>query len=73
MNGMPYMDMNINSGFDNYNNTNNIFNNLERMNNKINRLERQIKILENRVNRLANSNPIFLKNDYDDNNNMYML
>lgn len=72
MNGMPYMDMNINSGFDNYN-PNYVFNNLERMNNRINRLEKQIRILENRVNRLTNNNPTFIKNDYDDNNNMYML
>ena len=65
MNGMPYMDMNYNPNY--------VFNNLERMNNRINRLEKQIRILENRVNRLANNNPTFLKNDYDDSNNMYML
>ena len=65
MNQMPYdnyyMGMNI---------PNNI-QNLERINNRITRLERQVKILENRLNRLTNNYP---KNDYDDNdNNMYML
>ena len=44
--------------------------NLERLNNRILRLEKQVKILENRLNRLTN----YPKNDYDDNdNNMYML
>lgn len=47
----------------------------ERLTNHLNRLERQIKMLENRVNRLEGGNPTFLKNNYsdDDNNNMYML
>lgn len=70
-NQMPYIDnfyMEMNNP-----NQNNIWTNLERMSNRINRLERQVKILENRVNRLASNNPTFLKNDFDDNNNMYML
>ncbi len=72
MNGMPFMDMNMNSsGFDNYN-QNYLYNNLERINNRINRLEKQVRILENRINRM-NNNPTFIKNDFDDNNNMYML
>ena len=75
MNGVPYMDMNMSmnpNGFQgNYNQ--NYYNSLERMNNRINRLERQVRILENRLNRLSNNNPTFLKNDYDDNDNMYML
>ena len=47
----------------------------ERLTNHLNRLERQIKMLENRINRLEGGNPTFLKNNYsdDDNNNMYML
>ena len=56
-----YMGMNI---------PNNIFN-IEKMNNRITRLERQIKILENRLNNLTNNN--YHHNDYDDNDNMYML
>ena len=75
MNGMPYMDMNMsmnpNGIQGNFNQ--NYYNSLERMNNRINRLEKQVRILENRVNRLSNNNPIFLKNEYDDNDNMYML
>ena len=46
---------------------------LERMNNRLNRLERQVRILENRVNRLTSNNPQFLNSEFDDNNNMYML
>ena len=47
----------------------------DRINNHLNRLERQIRILENRVNRLEGGNPTFLKSNYkeDDNDNMYML
>ena len=41
---------------------------------RISRLERQVKILENRVNRLANTNSAqFLNSEFDDNNNMYMI
>ena len=67
MNGMPYMDMNI------YPNNNiNIFQTIERLNNKINRLEKQVRILDNKINNL-NNNPQFIKNDFDDNDNMYIL
>lgn len=47
----------------------------DRLNNRLNRLERQIRILENKVNRLESGNPTFLKNNsgFDDNDNMYML
>ena len=75
MNQMPYLDMNMSmnpNGFMN-NNSNYYLNQIERMNNRINRLERQVRILENRVNRLSNNNPQFLKNEFDDNDNMYML
>ena len=51
----------------------NIYTSIERINNRLNRLERQVKILENRVNRLASNNPTFLNNMDDDNSNMYML
>ena len=69
---MPYMDPSYNSGGMGIVNPNFNWNQIERMNNRINRLERQVRILENRVNRLS-SNPSFLKNEYDDNDNMYML
>ena len=80
-NQMPYMDNNFGGNPNsfsgsfqgNFNNQPPINMTLERINNRINRLERQVKILENRVNRLASSNPQFLNNDFDDNNNMYML
>ena len=73
MNGMPYMDTNMNMNPNGFINNNYYFNQFERMNNRINRLERQVRILENRVNRLSSNNPTYLKNDYDDNDNMYML
>ena len=80
-NQIPYMDntfTGIPNSFSgsfqgNINNQNSINATLDRMNNRINRLERQVKILENRINRLTNNNPQFLNNDFDDNNNMYML
>lgn len=80
-NQMPYMDNNFGGNPNsfsgsfqgNFSNQTPINMTLERINNRINRLERQVKILENRVNRLASSNPQFLNNDFDDNNNMYML
>ncbi len=64
----PNQNMNPNFNMNNYNE--NIY---ERLNNKINRIERQIKMLENRLNRLEGGNPTFLKNNPDDNDNMYML
>ena len=68
MNGMPYMDINV------YPNNNiNIFQTIERLTNKINRLEKQVRILENRVNNLSNNTSQFIKNEYDDNDNMYIL
>ncbi len=80
-NQIPYMDNafgnNPNSfsgSFQgNFGNQNSIGLTLDRMNNRINRLERQVRILENRVNRLTNNNPSFLNSEFDDNNNMYML
>ena len=79
-NQIPYMDntpFNPNSfsgSFQgNFGNQNNLNVTLDRINNRINRLERQVRILENRVNRLSNNNPNFLNNEFDDNNNMYML
>lgn len=45
----------------------------ERLNNKITRLERQVRVLENRLNKLESGKPTFLKNNLDDNDNMYML
>lgn len=70
-NQMPFY-----GNFPNNQNSNN-YNELmfERLTNHLNRLERQIKMLENRINRLEGGNPTFLKNNYsdDDNNNMYML
>ena len=69
MNGMPYYDMNMNpNGYQ----TNNNFNIIERINNRLNRLEKQVRILENRINN-SNNYPQFIKNEYEDNNNMYML
>ena len=78
-NQMPYMDPNTfggnNSNFSggNFGNQNFLWVTIERMNNRINRLERQMRILENRVNRLSSNNPQFLNTELDDNNNMYML
>ena len=43
------------------------------LNNKITRLERQVRVLENRLNKLESGKPTFLKNNLDDNDNMYML
>ena len=66
--------MNNQMPYDNYYMGMNIPNNMpnfERINNRITRLEKQIKILENRLNRLTNNN--YQHNDYDDNDNMYML
>ena len=66
--------MNNQMPYDNYYMGMNIPNNipnLERLNNRVTRLEKEIKILENRLNRLTSNS---YKNDYDDNdNNMYML
>ena len=65
-NQIPYMD--------NYYMGMNIPNNIpsfERLNNRVTRLEKQVRILENKLNRLTNNN--YQHNDYDDNDNMYML
>ena len=77
-NQMPYFnDMNqgnMHPGF-NPNHMQGNFNEMmfERLNNKITRLERQVRILENRLNKLESGKPTFLKNNLDDNDNMYML
>ena len=73
---MPYfpgMNQNPNSNLNqgNMNNYNDMT--FDRINNRINRLERQIRMIENRLNRLEGGNPTFLKNNSDDNDNMYML
>lgn len=65
-NQIPYMD-NYYMGMNIPNNITNI----ERLNNRVTRLEKQVRILENRLNRLTNNN--YQHNDYDDNDNMYML
>ena len=77
-NQMPYYgDFNPNgNGNQNFgygNNYNEVM--FDRFNNRLNRLERQVRMLENKVNRLEGGNPTFLKNNYsnDDNDNMYML
>ena len=61
---MPYFNQNYMP-----NETDFIF---EKFNNKLNRLERQIKILENRLNKLENVNVKKL-NNFEEDNNMYML
>ena len=72
-NQMPFYGNYPNQNQGNFNNYNEMM--FERINNHLNRLERQIKMLENRVNRLEGGNPTFLKSNYkeDDNDNMYML
>ncbi len=77
-NQMPYIDNNFGGNPNSFSgsfqgNFNNQPITLERINNRINRLERQVRILENRINRLTSNNPQFLNNEFDDNNNMYML
>lgn len=74
-NQMPYFgNMNPNQNFNPNYNMNNFHDMMfERLNNKITRLERQVKILENKVNRLEGGGPTFLKNNPEDNDNMYML
>lgn len=66
MNNMPYFNQN------NYMPNNAIEIEFERLNNRINRLERQVKILENKLNKLEviEAKPL---NIQDDNSNMYML
>ena len=73
MNGMPYIDSNMNQNGLLPNNNINLYNTFERLNNRINRLEKQVRILDNKVNNLSNINPQFIKNNYDDNDNMYIL
>ncbi len=67
----PNLNMNQNPGYGN--NYNEVM--FERLNNRLNRLERQVRMLENKVNRLEGGNPTFLKSNSqnDDNDNMYML
>jgi len=77
-NQIPYIDNNFGGNPNSFSgsfqgNFNNQALNLERMNNRLNRLERQVRILENRVNRLTSNNPQLLNSEFDDNNNMYML
>ena len=80
-NQMPYIDnlyMGSNPNFNpnynpNFNQNNNIYKNIDRLNNRISKIERQVKILENRFNRFISSDVQFLNNEFDDNNNMYML
>lgn len=64
MNNMPYFNQNYMP--------NEIDLMFEKLNNRINRSERQIKILENRLNRLENVNVKKL-NTFEEDNNMYML
>ena len=69
-NQIPYMDnLYMKTDF----NQNNLFLTIDRLQNRINRLERQVKILENRINRLTTTNPKFLNNEFDDDNNMYVI
>jgi len=77
-NQVPFMDPNSFGGNTsnfggNFGGQNFILISIERINNRLNRLERQVRILENRVNRLSNNNPSHFSNEFDDNNNMYML
>lgn len=77
-NQIPYMDNGFGGNPNSFSgsfqgNFNNQSLTIDRMNNRINRLERQVRILENRVNRLASNNPQFLNSEFDDNSNMYML
>ena len=77
-NQIPYIDNNFGGNPNSFSgsfqgNFNNQPITLDRINNRINRLERQVRILENRVNRLTSNNPQFLNSEFDDNNNMYML
>ena len=66
MNNMPYFNQN------NYMPNNPIEIEFERLNNRTNRLERQVKILENKLNKLEviEAKPL---NIQEDNSNMYML
>ena len=77
-NQMPYYgDFTPNNGNQNFGYGGNNYNEImfERLNNRLNRLERQVRMLENKVNRLEGGNPTFLKSNSlnDDNDNMYML
>ena len=73
-NQMPYMDpYSFGGNNSNFGNQNFVWISLERMNNRINRLERQVRILENRVNRISSNNSSSFNSEFDDNNNMYML
>jgi hypothetical protein len=75
-NQIPYMDGQNMQGFNmqnpNFGGQNVIWVTLERFNNRISRLERQVRILENRVDRLTSNQTIPFKNSIDE-DNMYML
>ena len=68
-NQVPYYG-NLNNNFNPQHNMNDMI--FERLNNRINRLERQVRMLENRLNMLEGG-PTFLKNNTDNDDNMYML
>lgn len=71
-NQIPYLGFNPNLNENLlYNNQN--YNDLayERLNNKIIKLERRVKMIENKLNII--NNPTFLKNNQDNDDNMYML
>jgi len=69
-NQMPNINPNLN--LMNSPNQNFLVITIERINNRISRLEKEFRILENKVNRLS-ANQTLLNNEYEDNNNMYML
>lgn len=71
-NQIPYLGFNPNLNENLlYNNQN--YNDLayEKLNNKIIKLERRVKMIENKLNMI--NNPTFLKNNQDNDDNMYML
>ena len=68
-NQMPYYG-NPNNNYNPGHNMNDMM--FDRLNNRINRLERQVRMLENRLNMLEGG-PTFLKNNTDNDDNMYML
>ena len=63
---------NINPNLINMPNQNFLVMTIERINNRLSRLEKEIRILENKINKLS-TNQTFFNNEYEDNNNMYML
>ena len=74
-NQMPYLggmnpNGNMNQGFQVENNFQDMI--FERINNRVSRLERRVRMIENRLNMMG-GNPTFLKNNQDNDDNMYML